>query len=127
MSSLFFILLCCFSAWFLYIWFYTDVFSYYIKALKFIFPKKIYNWLLIDEYFVDFQTKATSLIGYLVEKKSFSENFAITFFIKLFGCIICLTTWVSIIIALIMGNILYIGVTFLILRILDYILRHCSR
>jgi hypothetical protein len=111
----------------MYLWFYSDFFAYYAKALKFIFPKKIYDWLLIEEFFTDTETQATSYIEFLYIKRSINNNFIISFFLKLFGCIICLTTWTALIISLVLGNILYIGLIFLILRVLDFILRFSNR
>jgi hypothetical protein len=127
MSSLYLILLCCVGSWLMYLWFYSDFFAYYAKALKFIFPKKIYDWLLIEEFFTDTETQATSYIEFLYIKRSINNNFIISFFLKLFGCIICLTTWTALIISLVLGNILYIGLIFLILRVLDFILRFSNR
>lgn len=127
MSSLYLILLCCIGAWIMYLWFYTDFFAYYVKALKSIFPAKIYNWLLIDNFFTDTSLNVSSYIEYLYIKKHVNNNFIVTFFLKLFGCIICLTTWFSLIISLIIGNILYIGLIFLILRMIDFILRFANK
>jgi hypothetical protein len=125
MSSLFLILLCFIGAQILYLWFYSDFFAYYLKAVKFLVPKKIYNWLLINEYFDDPESGG-SYIHYLFFKRSESKSFIIKFFLKLFGCIICLSVWVSIIISLILGNLLYIGIVFALLRIIDFILRRCN-
>ena len=50
MSSLYLFLLCCLGALIINLWFYSDFFAYYAKTFKFIFPSKIYRWLLIDEF-----------------------------------------------------------------------------
>jgi hypothetical protein len=125
MSSLLLILLCFIGAQIIYLWFYSDFFAYYLRAFKSIIPKKIYNWLLIDEYLIDPDADG-SYIHYLYFKRSESKSFLIKFFLKLFGCIICLSVWFSIIIALIIGNILYVGLVFALLRAIDFILRYCN-
>lgn len=127
MSSLFLILLCCLGALIIHLWFYSDFFPYYFKTIKFLIPKKIYNWLLIEDFFKDENNHANSYIEYLYIKRYTSKNFAVQFFLKLFGCITCSTTWMSIIISLIIGNILYIGLVFFILKILDFILRYTNK
>jgi hypothetical protein len=126
MSSLFLILLCCIGALIIHLWFYSDFFAYYIKTFKFLIPLKIYNWLLIEEYFIDKDSSLIieSYIEYLFLKRSSSQSFKIKFFLKLFSCITCLSVWIAIIISLIIGNILYCGLIFIILRVLDFILRY---
>jgi hypothetical protein len=126
MSSLFLILLCCIGALIVHLWFYSDFFAYYVKSFKFLFPIKIYNWLLIDEYINNQDTNSSynSYIEYLFIKRSFCKSFKVKFFLKLFSCITCFSIWVSLIISIIYGNLLYIGLVFLILRILDFILRY---
>ena len=126
MSSLFLLLLCCFGALIIHLWFYSDFFAYYVKSIKLLIPKKIYSWFLIEEYLnnQDPNLSFDSYIEYLYVKRSFTKSFKTIFFLKLFSCIICFTTWVSIIIAIVFGNLLYIGLIFLILRILDFILRY---
>ena len=126
MSSLYLILLCCVGALIIHLWFYSDFFAYYTKTFKFLFPSKIYNWLLIEEYLnnQDPNLSFDSYIEYLFIKRSFTDSFVIKFFLKLFSCITCFTVWLSLIIALIFGNILYTGLIFFILRILDFILRY---
>jgi hypothetical protein len=125
MSSLLLILLCFIGAQIMYLWFYSDFFAYYLKAFKFFIPKNIYNWLLIEEYFIDPNSEG-SYIHYLYFKRSESKSFITKFLLKLFGCIICLSVWLSIIISLIIGNLLYVGVVFVLLRIIDFILRYCN-
>jgi len=127
MSSLYLILLCCLSSWIMYLWFYSDFFAYYVKIFKKIIPTKIYNWLLIEDFFNDTQLLSNSYIEYLNIKRSVTNNFLTSFMLKLFSCIICLTTWFAIIISLLIGNILYIGLIFLILRVLDFILRFTNK
>jgi len=125
MSSLLLILLCFIGAQIMYLWFYSDFFAYYLKAFKFLVPKNIYNWLLIEEYFKDPNVDG-SYIHYLYFKRHESKSFITKFILKLFGCIICLSVWISIIISIIIGNILYIGLIFVLLRIIDFILRYCN-
>jgi hypothetical protein len=127
MSSLFLILLCCFGSLIIYLWFYSDFFPYYFKTFRFLIPQKIYNWLLIEDFFTDQNTHASSYIEYLYIKRHQTKSFVTKFFLKLFGCIICFTTWMSIIISLIVCNILYIGLIFLMLRGLDFILRFTNK
>jgi len=126
MSSLNLILLCSLASWAMFLWFYTDFFAYYLKALKPIFPKKVYSWLLIDEFFNDTESNADTYIGFFTMKRYGSVNFGVDFVLKLFGCIICLSTWMSIIISLILGNILYVGAVFALLRVIDFILRYAN-
>jgi hypothetical protein len=125
MSSLYLILLCCLGALIIHLWFYSDFFAYYLKSFKFLIPKSIYNWLLIEEFFLnnDPNLIVDSYIEYLFAKRSFDPSFKVQFLLKLFSCITCFSTWVALIIALIYGNILYVGLIFVILRILDFILR----
>jgi hypothetical protein len=125
MSSLLLILLCCIGALIIHLWFYSDFFAYYLKTFKPIIPIKVYEWLLVEDYFNnnDPDLNVDSYIEYLFIKKSFSTNFKTQFFLKLFSCTICFTTWISLIISLIIANIMYVGLIFIILRILDFILR----
>jgi len=126
MSSLFLFLLCSFGALIIHLWFYSDFFPYYLKFFKFIFPKKIYDWFLVEEYLnnQDPELFFDSHIEYLFVRRSFSKSFFTKFFLKLFSCVLCLTTWISLIISFIIGNLLYVGLIFLILRVLDFILRY---
>jgi hypothetical protein len=126
MSSLFLILLCSIGALIIHLWFYSDFFAYYVKTFKFIFPEKIYHWLLIDEFLnnQDPNLFFDSYIEYLFIKRSFTQSFKIKFFLKLFSCITCFTFWIAFIISIVIWNILYIGLIFIILRILDFILRY---
>ena len=129
MSSLFLILLCCLGGLIIHLWFYSDFFAYYLKSIKILIPSKIYNWLLIDPYLnnQDPNLSFDSYIEYLFVKRSFENSFKIKFFLKLFSCITCFTVWVSIILAVIIGNLLYIGLIFVILRLLDFILRYALK
>lgn len=126
MSSLFLILLCSIGALIIHLWFYSDFFAYYLRSLKFCIPIKIYKWLLIDEFLnnQDPNLSFDSYIEYFFIKRSFTQSFKIKFFLKLFSCIICFTTWVALILSIIYGNILYTGLIFITLRILDFILRY---
>lgn len=126
MSSLFLILLCCIGGLIIHLWFYSDFFAYYLKTVKYVVPKKIYSWLLIEDYFnnQDPNLFFDSYIEYLFIKRSFTKSFKIKFFLKLFSCITCFTVWISLVISMIFGNILYVGIIFIILRILDFILRY---
>jgi hypothetical protein len=126
MSSLFLILLCCLGALIIHLWFYSDFFAYYLKSFKFTIPKKIYSWLLIEEYLnnQDPNLSFDSYIEYLFVKRSFTKSFKTKFFLKLFACITCFTVWIALLISILFGNILYIGLIFIMLRILDFILRY---
>jgi hypothetical protein len=126
MSSLFLILLCCLGALIIHLWFYSDFFAYYLKIFRPLAPYKLYKWFLVDEYLnnQDPNLSFDSYIEYLYIKRCFSKSFLIKFLLKLFSCIICFTTWISLIISIIIGNILFIGLIFITLRILDFILRY---
>lgn len=126
MSSLLFILLCSCGALIIHTWFYSDFFAYYLRAFKILIPKKIYNWFLIDEYLnnQDPNLFFDSYIEYLFIKRSFTKSFKRKFFLKLFSCSICFTFWISLILSICLQNLLYIGLIFITLRILDFILRY---
>lgn len=126
MSSLYLILLCTLGALIIHLWLNSDFVAYYIKSLKFLIPKSIYEWLLIEDYFSDSDPNlnVNSYIEFLFIKRAFDPSFKVKFFLKLFSCSICFTTWVSLIISLVYGNLLFIGLIFIILRILDFILRY---
>ena len=126
MSSLFLILLCSLGALIIHLWFYSDFFAYYLKFFRILIPVKIYKWLLVDNYLNNEDSKFMfdSYIEYLFVKRSFSKSFLVKFFLKLFSCILCFTTWISLIISIIIGNILFVGIVFITLRILDFILRY---
>lgn len=126
MSSLFLILLCCLGALIIHLWFYSDFFPYYLKSIRLLIPKNVYSWLLIEEYLnnQDPDYFFDSYIEYLYVKRSFAKSFKTKFFLKLFSCITCFSFWISLIISIIFGNILYIGLIFIVLRLLDFILRY---
>ena len=126
MSSLFLILLCCLGSLIIHLWFYSDFFAYYLKSFQPLLPKNVYKWFLIDEFLnnQDPELAFDSYIEYLYIQRSFSESFLTKFLLKLFSCVLCFTTWVALIISIIFGNLLYIGLIFLILRVLDFILRY---
>ena len=126
MSSLFLILLCCLGALIIHLWFYSDFFAYYLRIFKPLIPDKLYRWFLVDDHLnnQDPNLSFDSYIEYLYVKRCFSKSFLIKFLLKLFSCVLCFTTWLSLIISVILGNVLYIGLVFLILRILDFILRY---
>ena len=126
MSSLYLILLCTIGALIIHLWLNSDFFAYYLKSLKFLIPKSIYDWLLIEDYFNnnDPNLNVHSYIEFLFIKRSFDPSFKVQFFLKLFSCSICFSTWMALIISLIYGNILYVGLVFIILRIMDFILRY---
>ena len=126
MSSLLLILPCCLGALIIHLWFYSDFFAYYIKSIKFLLPNKVYSWLLIEEYLnnQDPNYSFDSYIEYLFVKRSFTKSFKTKFFLKLFSCVTCFTVWISLLISIVFGNLMYIGLIFIVLRILDFILRY---
>jgi hypothetical protein len=126
MSSIFFISLCCLGALIIHLWFYSDFFAYYVKIFKFLIPSKIYNWLLIEDFLrnKDPNLNFDNYIEYIFIKKYFTQSFLEKFFLKLFSCVLCFTTWIALIFSLIMNNLLLIGLFFVTLRILDFILRY---
>jgi hypothetical protein len=126
MSSLFLFLLCCLGSLIIHLWFHSDFFAYYLKTFKFLIPASIYEWLLIEDFFKNEDPNLffDSYIEYLYVKRSFTKSFKIKFFLKLFSCITCFSVWVSFMICIIYCNLLYIGLVFIILRILDFILRY---
>jgi hypothetical protein len=129
MSSLFLVLLCCIGGLIIHLWFYSDFFAYYIKSIKLLIPKNIYSWLLIEEFLnnQDPDFVFDSYIEYLFAKRSFSDSFKIKFFLKLFSCVNCFSFWVAVVISFIFGNLLYIGLIFIILRLIDFILRYALK
>lgn len=112
---------CLFFGILLNIWFSTDFFAYYCKLFKVFLPKKIYQWLLIDEYFK--QVDYNVYIDFLYYKRSYSKNFLQEFLLKIFSCKICLSFWVSILLSIYFFNILLCGVIFFIIRTIDTILK----
>ena len=126
MSSLLLLLLCCLGALIIHLWFYSDFFAYYVKSIRLLIPHKMYSWLLIEEFLKnqDPNLSFDSYIEYLFIKRSFTNSFKLKFFLKLVSCITCFTVWVALLISILLGNILYIGLVFIILRILDFILRY---
>jgi hypothetical protein len=126
MSSLLFILLCCLGALIIHLWFYSDFFAFYVKIFKNLLPHKVYTWLLIEDYLNNENPNLNfdSYIEYLFVKRSFTKSFITKFLLKLFSCIICFSTWISLLISILLGNILYIGLVFITLRVLDFILRY---
>ena len=125
MSSLNVFLLCCWGALIIHLWFYSDFFAYYVRSFRFLLSQKIYKVLLIEDFFKnkDPDLIFDSYIEYIFVKYSFTENFKTKFFLKLFSCITCFTVWISIIICLIIQDFLQLGLIFLILRCIDFILR----
>jgi len=107
-----------------HLWFKTEFFPFYCKLLKRLFPSKVYAYLLIDEYFNRQPSDYIydSYIEYIYTKRSFSRNFLEVFLLKLLSCTLCLSTWLSIICCVYLGNILYIGVMFIFIRCADYLL-----
>jgi len=126
MSSFFLFLLCCWGALIIHLWFYSDFFAYYIRSFWFLFPQKVYKWLLVDEYLNNKDPKYffDSYIEYLFIKRSLIQDFKFKFFLKLFSCITCFTIWISIIISIVILNFWYLCFIFIFLRILDFILRY---
>ena len=125
MSSLNVFLLCCWGGLIIHLWFYSDFFAYYVRSFRFLLPQKIYKFLLIDDFFKnkDPDMIFDSYIEYIFVKYSFTEDFKMKFFLKLFSCITCFTVWISIVICLIIQDFLQLGFVFLILRSIDFILR----
>ena len=131
MSSLFIFLLCCWGSLIINMWFYSDFFAYYAKALhsllpqRFLLSQKIYNWLLVENYLNDQDPnyEYESYIEYLYIKRSFTKSFKTKFILKLLACPMCFTVWMSVLISIIMLNLWIVGLVFLILRLLDFILR----
>jgi hypothetical protein len=126
MSSLLLILLCCFGALIVHLWFYSDFFAHYLRIFKIFIPNKIYKWLLIDDYLnnQDPNLFFDSYIEFLFVKRCFSKSYIEKFLLKLFSCVLCFTFWIALIISVIIQNLLYIGLIFIILRVLDFILRY---
>ena len=63
-----------------------------------------------------------SYIEYFFTKRSFSKNFIENFILKLLSCPLCLTAWFSVISALLIGNIFYVGIIFVGVRSIDSLL-----
>ena len=124
MSILIFFLLCCFFSMIGHLWVKTDVAAYYLKAIKQYIPRKVYDWFLVDEFFnrPPDEYIYISLIEYLNYKRQFSNNFKIIFFLKLLSCPICFGFWMSLIASILSGNILLVGVGFILIRFIDWLL-----
>lgn len=107
-----------------HLWFKTDFFAFYTKLIKGLVPQRMYMHLMIDEYMsrpaADYIYD--SYISYLYSKRSFSNNFFEVFVLKLLSCPLCLTTWISTVVCVCAGAPLYIGVLFILVRILDSLL-----
>jgi hypothetical protein len=127
MSILILILLCILFSSISHLWFNTDFFPFYVKLFKPLCPKKIYSWLLIQEYFnrpVN-EMNYSSYIEYLSEKKQFSKNFTIVFLLKIFSCQLCLGMWLSIFSVLLSASsLLFIGFAFVLIRATDSVLNY---
>jgi len=124
-NLLFVFLVCAIVATFIHIWFYSDAVAYYLKLMKPIMPKRAYDWLLVDPFFdnPDPDIYVDSYIEYLYIKISFSKNFKLVFVLKMLSCPTCFTVWASILVSLISGSLLLVGAVFIVLRLLDFILR----
>jgi hypothetical protein len=124
MSILILIQLAATVSLFNHLWFKTDFFAFYAKFIKKLLPQNMYMYLMIEEYMSrppqDYIHD--SYISYLYAKKCFCTNFFEVFILKLLSCALCLTTWMSAIICLSLGAPLYIGVLFILIRILDSLL-----
>jgi hypothetical protein len=106
----------------IHLWSNTNFFAYYLKLIKWLLPKKIYLWLMVEEYFYDpSSSRYSSYIEYLYAQKQ-DTIYLISFILKLMSCPICLSTWVSILLSIVLfGNILYMGVIYIIILISNYI------
>jgi hypothetical protein len=126
MSSLLFILLCFWGGLITHLWFYSDFWTFYVKVFNKFVPKRLYQWLLIEEYLnnQDPDYMFDSYIEYLYLKRgTYTDNFIIKFILKLFSCNLCFTFWISILICLIMNNFLLLGLTYFFIRFIDFILK----
>jgi hypothetical protein len=124
MSSIFFIITILNFALLVHLWFNTDFFAYYVKLFKKLIPIKFFNFLLIEEYFSHDHSKISfqSYIDFFAYKKSSSKDFLFLFLLKILSCKMCLTVWLSIIISIVFNNIYLLGLIYLLLRIVDFIL-----
>lgn len=123
-SSIFFITAILNLALLVHLWFNTDFVAYYLKLFKKIIPKNIFEFLLVEEYFTHDHSTISfrSYIDFFFFKKSSSKNFIFLFFLKILSCKLCLTVWISILTAIIFININLIGLIYLLLRLIDFIL-----
>lgn len=107
-----------------HIWFKTDFFPFYCRLFKKILPKKLYLYLLTEEYLNrppdDYIYE--SYIEYLYAKRAFSKNFLEVFILKLLSCPICLGVWLSVLSCLCFCGIFYTGIIFILVRSFDYLL-----
>jgi hypothetical protein len=124
MSSFIFFTSVSASALIVYLWLYTDFLPFYLKLLKPLFTVKMYSWLMVDDFFnfYDERLVFNSYIEYLAFQKQDVSNFKIQFILKLLSCKTCLTTWVSILISLYFGSILWVGLIFLSININIFLL-----
>ena len=124
MSILILIQAACLVSLFNHLWFKTDFFAFYAKLLKKFVPYRIYFYLMIEEYFIrppqDFIYE--SYIEYFYTKRGFSSNFFEVFILKLLSCPLCLTAWASLVACVLLGNMFYIGILFVLVRAIDSLL-----
>jgi hypothetical protein len=126
MSILILIQICCFVSLVGHIWFNTDFFAFYVKLLKPIFPKKIYSWMLIEEFLSRSGNDAmySNYIEYIFTKKYFTKSFALKFVLKLLACEICFFVWLSIIAGLLIMSPIYIGLIFVLSKTINALLKY---
>jgi hypothetical protein len=123
MSILILTQLCSIFSVFIYLWFNTDFFPTYLKLFKKFIPVNIYCWLMVEEYFTRGEQDFiySSYVEYLYGKKILND-YKIEFFLKLLSCPLCMATWFSIFICLFYWNIMYFGVSFVMMRCIDFLL-----
>jgi len=108
-----------------HLWYYTDFFTMYASLLAKFIPKRIYSFLLIDEFTNrSGEELRASYPFYIYQKYSLSKNKILIFLLKLVSCPICFTTWLSIFAAITCGNLLYMGVFFFFGRLADSLLKY---
>ncbi len=112
MSSFFFIQIIFLNALVCYLWAYSDFLPYYLNLVRKLLPKKIWLWLMVDDYLLATKPIASSYCEYLHIQKSNPKYHVRTFILKLLSCKICFTAWSSLVFSFIFGGLLYWGLYF---------------
>jgi hypothetical protein len=120
MSSLFLFQLSSVCALVVFIWFNTDFLAHYVKLLKKILPKKIYDFFLIEDWFKGNSFGITEYPEFLYVKHINSKSALLQFLLKLASCKICFSFWVSMVSSLLFLNFWYLGILFIITISLEF-------
>lgn len=120
MSSFFLFQVSCISALIVFVWFNTDFLVQYLKLLKPVIPKNIFNFFLVDAWSSGRTDGIDEYPEYLLVKHINCKNKLICFFLKLISCKICFSVWVSLILSLVFLDLMYVGVVFCLTITVDF-------